>query len=170
MLVNDCDSKHQREHRVWGYLGLTFPKVHSRGPPPIMHWSPWRSWSPASSAEVALSSSPVTLNWTVLSETQSPLGKGWASSPKGFLVGKAHSSLWGNHVPSKVHTKQQHLGYTQAAGVRYHGAEAQQPKAANKLPSIKCKNSRLGWLQQKKCQNGMRYSYSEQVSAQLKTR
>lgn len=34
--------------------------------------------------------------------------------------------------------------------VRYYGAEAQQPKAANKLPSIKCKNSRLGWLQQKK--------------------
>lgn len=159
MLVNDCDSKYQREHRVWGYLGLTFPKAHSWGcPPPTMHWSPWRSWSPASSAEVASGSSPVTPNQTVLSEIQSPLGKGWTSSPGGSLVGKAHSSLWGNRVPSKVqapHAMQQHLGYTQAAGVRYYGAGAQQPKClANKLPFIRCRNSKLRLLAAVKVSEG----------------
>lgn len=106
----------------------------------------------------------------LLSEIQSALGKGWTPSPRGSLVGIAHSSLWGNCVPSKVqapHTMQQHLGYTQAAGVRYYSIGAEQPKyLANRLPSIKCRNSKLGWLQQQKCQKGMRYSYSEQVSAQ----
>lgn len=69
--------------------------------------------------------------------------------------------------PGSPHSMQQHLGYTQAAGVRYYGAGAQQPKClANKLPFIKCRISKLGCLWQWKCQKGMRYSYNEQVSAQ----
>lgn len=135
-----------------------------------MHWSPQRSWSPASSAEVP-QAAPQLLQ-TRLCWVKSRALWERAEHP-------AQEALWlAKHTaplrkpcaiqgPGSPHSMQQHLGYTQAAGVRYYGAGAQQPKClANKLPFIKCRISKLGCLWQWKCQKGMRYSYNEQVSAQ----
>lgn len=175
MLVNDCDSKYQREHRVWGYLGLTFSKAHP--------WGPALGAHPPSCTEAHRDPGhqPVLLRCLrQLPSYSKPDCAEWNPEPSGKGLNIQPRRLFGScfltapvrkpcaiQGPGSPHSMQQHLGYTQAAGVRYYGAGAQQPKClANKLPFIKCRISKLGCLWQWKCQKGMRYSYNEQVSAQ----
>lgn len=151
---------------IWGWHSQKrIPEDQHSVPSPIMPWSPQGSWSPASPAEDC--SSPVTPNQTLLSETQSPLAKGWTSAQEALWSAKHTAPCEETvcHPGSRLPTLCSSTWVIHRQQV--WGAGAQQPKcSANKLSFIKCRNSKLGCWQQWKRQQGMRCSYSEQVSAQ----